>query len=69
MRNIDCSRLGYCSLINLLKNEITSTSFCLTKDGFLRNPSGMNVHLKYQSVTNASARFYGLRQESSSKKK
>ena len=57
MRNIDYARLRYCSLINLLKNEITSTSFCLTKDGFLRNPSRMNVYLKCQSVTNASGRF------------
>ena len=68
MRNIDYARLRYCSLINLLKNEITSTSFCLTKDGFLRNPSRMNVYLKCQSVTNASGRFQGLRQENASKK-
>ena len=36
MRNIDYARLRDNSLTNLLKYETTSTSFYLTKDGFLR---------------------------------
>ena len=36
IRNIDYARRRDYSLTNLLKYEITSTSFYLTKDGFFR---------------------------------
>ena len=36
MRNIDYARIRDYSISNLLKYEITSASFCLTKGGFLR---------------------------------
>ena len=62
MGNIDCTRLCDYSLINVLKYEITSTSFYLTKDGFLHKHKKLelanvikepfkNVYLKCDCVT------------------
>ena len=82
MRNIGCARLCDYSLTNVLKYEITSTSFYLTKDGFLhkhKKPELANVIKELfkkclskvpmcNKKCNGSGRYYGLRQESASKK-
>ena len=39
MRNIDYARLRNYNIANLLKYEMTSTFFYLTKDDFLRKPT------------------------------
>ena len=85
MRNIDYARLRDYSLTNLLKYEITSTSFYLTKGSFVRKhkKSEFATVIKetfkneclsevpmcnVQQKGNASGIFYGLCQESASKK-
>ena len=53
MRNVDYARLRGFNIRNLLQYELATTSFFLTKDGFLRNPQ------KAELVTETKKLFNG----------